>query len=218
MNSECPFCTIPERESLLYEDDLVYLVSTLDLKGHKVRVMVATKRHTTEPTFEELVKAYTVLYDYMNLQGLDEWFICDSTFGRWPDHWHRVSCDLLGTPKELELLAKTSKVKFPLRRIMVGIPAHNEAKHIVQVINEARKYGDVVVYDDGSTDYTADLSRDAGAHVIVGGVNRGYGLALKKLFEYARNCYDILITLDGDGQHDPSEIPLFLSGSLKTYK
>lgn len=116
---ECPFCTIPGREKLLYSDDLVYLVKTLDMKGHAIRVTVATHRHTTDPTFEELTKSYAVLYDYMNSLRLDEWYIVDKTFGRWPDHWHIVSCDALGTPEELILLAKTPKVKFPLRRILI---------------------------------------------------------------------------------------------------
>lgn len=214
--SQCPFCSIPEREELLYEDDLVFLVPTLDMKGHKIRIMIATKRHTTEPTFHELTTAFAVLFDYMNALSLDEWYLVDSIFGRWPDHWHYVICDKFGTTEELELFAKTPKVKFPLRRVMIGIPTFNEEKNIANVIVEARKYGAVVVYDDGSTDKTVELSNEAGAHVIMGEVNRGYGVAIKRLFEYAQANYDILITLDGDGQHDPSEIPLFLSSLFKS--
>ncbi len=208
---DCPFCTIPDREELLYSDDLVYLVKTLDTKGHEVRVTVATRRHTTEPTFEELTKAYSVLYDYMDLQCLDEWYIVDKTFGRWPGHWHIVSCDALGTPEELELLAKTPKVMFPLKRVLIGIPAHNEEEHIMGVVAEAKKYGDVMVYNDGSTDHTADVALKAGAKLLMGTENRGYGYALRELFERARCGYDVLITLDSDGQHDPSEIPHFLA-------
>lgn len=210
-SGECPFCTIPSREELLYSDDLVYLVKTLDMKGHKVRVTVATQRHTTEPTFEELTKSYSVLYDYMNALRLDEWYICDKTFGRWPDHHHLVACDALGTPEELELLAKTPKVKFPLRRIMIGIPAYNVDENIAEVVMEAKKHGDVVVYNDGSTNHTTPGAHNAGAKVLVGTENRGYGFALQRLFYHARHGYDVLITLDGDGQHNPSEIPLFLS-------
>ncbi len=208
---QCPFCTIPEREDLLYEDELVYLVSTLDMKGHKARVMIATQRHTTEPTFEELTTAYAALFDYMNSLCLDEWYIADSTFGRWPDHWHYVACDALGTPEELELLGKTPKVKFPLRRIMIGIPAYNVDENIAEVVMEAKKHGDVVVYNDGSTNHTTSEALNAEAEVLVGLGNRGYGFALQNLFNHARCGYDVLITLDGDGQHDPSEIPLFLS-------
>lgn len=211
-SSECPFCTIPDREVLLYSDDLVYLVPTLDMKGHKVRVTVATHRHTTEPTFEELTKIYSVLYDYMDSLRLDEWYIVDKTFGRWPDHHHIVSCDGLGTPEELELLAKTPKVKFPLRRIMIGIPAFNVDEDIAEVVMKSREHGDVVVYNDGSTDHTAPEALKAGAKVLGTEENRGYGFGLRNLFEHAEhNNYDVLITLDGDGQHDPSEIPLFLS-------
>lgn len=208
---QCPFCTIPEREDLLYEDKLVYLVPTLDMKGHKIRVMIATRRHTTEPTFEELTTAYAALFNYMSSLHLDEWYIVDSTFGRWPDHCHYIACDALGTPEELILFAKTPKVRFPLRRIMIGIPAYNVDESIAEVIMEAKKHGDVVVYNDGSTDQTTLEASKVGAEVLVGTENRGYGVGLRNLFEYARHSYDILITLDGDGQHDPSEIPLFLS-------
>ena len=211
MSAKCPFCTIPEREDLLYEDELVYLAPTLDMKGHTIRVMIATHRHTTDPTFEELTTAYAALLDYMNSLRLDEWYIADSTFGRWPDHWHYVACDAIGTPEELELLGKTPKVKFPLRRIMIGIPAYNVDKNIAEVVAEAIKHGDVVVYNDGSTDHTTDEARGAGAKVLIGKENRGYGIGLQKLFEHARPSYDVLLTLDGDGQHDPSEIPRFLS-------
>ena len=218
MAENCPFCTIPQRELLFYSDEHVYLVKTKDMKGHKHRVTVATHRHTTQPTFEELTKAYSVLYDYMNQQGLEEWYIVDRTFGRWPDHWHLVSCCGEGTQKELVQLAATPKVQYPLQsfafypgKIMIGIPAYNEEENIAQIVKKAKKYGEVYVYNDLSTDKTEDKALDAGARIICDTEGKGYGHALSCLFDVARAGYDALITLDGDGQHNPDEIPRFLS-------
>lgn len=97
-------------------------------------------------------------------------------------------------------------------KVLIGIPALNEEKHISNLIKEANQFGDVCVFDDGSTDSTVKTAKDSGAFVITEypPINRGYGFALQSLFARARNGYDVLITLDGDGQHDPSEIPRFL--------
>lgn len=94
---------------------------------------------------------------------------------------------------------------------MIGIPAKNEAKTIAEIVKKSLPFGDVVVLNDGSTDETRNLAIEAGAQVLGNGDNRGYGFALRNLFDYARKQhYDILITLDGDGQHDPEEIPEIL--------
>lgn len=211
---KCPLCTIPLNEKLLYEDDEVYLVHTKDLKGHKVRVLVATKRHTANPNFREQVIADVVLVDYMNnlMRGQD-WYIVDSTHATYPDHWHRVACD---TPSEDEsdpLFTKTPKVHFPLKeeKILIGIPAYNEEKTLPSVLEKATKYGDVIVVNDGSTDNTSMIAARGRAQVLIHDNNQGYGSSINELFHIAkqRNC-DVLITLDADGQHNPSEIPNFL--------
>ncbi|MBW2671977.1 MAG: glycosyltransferase family 2 protein [Deltaproteobacteria bacterium] len=220
MSESCPFCTIPTREHLLYNDSLVYLVRTKDMKGHKHRVTVATHRHASEPNFHELTRAYAVLYHYMSKLGLREWCIVDRTYARWPDHWHLVACDAYtDDPEEHDLLEKTPKVTFPLDDftyfhgyVMIGIPTHNEAAHIEEVVRKARPYGEVVVFDDSSTDGTSDIALRAGARVLRAPAGRGYGFALKNLFAHAREYgYDALVTLDGDGQHDPGEIPRLLT-------
>lgn len=92
---------------------------------------------------------------------------------------------------------------------MVGIPAYNEEKHIARVVCEARKYCDrVVVVDDGSKDRTAEVASRAGAEVLVHPENYGKGQALRDLFLYAEQIgAEILVTMDGDEQHDASEIP-----------
>ena len=93
--------------------------------------------------------------------------------------------------------------------VIVGIPAFNEAETVGAVVTEARNYADaVVVVDDGSSDDTADVSRQAGATVIEHERNRGYGHGLKTLFEYAdSHDVDSLVILDADGQHEPRDIP-----------
>jgi len=67
------------------------------------------------------------------------------------------------------------------------------------------------VVDDGSIDETARRASIAGATVLPNGHNQGKGAALQAGFKHAiEQGYDFVITLDGDGQHDPDELPLFL--------
>ncbi len=91
------------------------------------------------------------------------------------------------------------------------IPAYNEEQYIQDVIKKSLPHVDsVIVCDDGSTDNTAKLAKDAGA-IVISQKNQGYGAAIATLFEYARNQNaQIMITLDGDGQHNPDQIPLLI--------
>jgi glycosyltransferase involved in cell wall biosynthesis len=94
-------------------------------------------------------------------------------------------------------------------RILVCIPAYNEASSIADIIKRASNYAsEVVVYDDGSSDTTAEIADAAGASVIRNSKNKGYGVAIRRLFEVAaeKNA-DVMVTLDSDGQHNPDEIP-----------
>jgi len=69
----------------------------------------------------------------------------------------------------------------------------------------------VIVCDDGSTDNTAKLAKNAGA-IVISQKNQGYGAAIATLFDYARKeNAQIMITLDGDGQHNPDQIPLLIN-------
>ena len=97
-------------------------------------------------------------------------------------------------------------------KICAVIPAFNHESTILKVVKKTRHQIDhVVVIDDGSTDNTARLAEDAGAHVIRVSKNRGKGNALSISFRYAlANDFDAIITLDADLQHDPSEIPKFI--------
>ena len=92
--------------------------------------------------------------------------------------------------------------------IIAGIPALNEEKIIAQVILGAQKHADlVVVCDDGSSDLTSEVAARFGAIVVRHETNLGYGSALQSLFKKARDLNaNVLVTLDADGQHDPSEI------------
>ncbi|MGD6934228.1 MAG: glycosyltransferase family 2 protein [Candidatus Bathyarchaeia archaeon] len=93
--------------------------------------------------------------------------------------------------------------------VVVGIPAFNEERAIARIIIEAQKFADaVVVCDDGSSDLTANIAERLGAEVARHPQNMGYGAAIKTLFQRALDFgADVLVTLDGDGQHDASEIP-----------
>ncbi len=99
--------------------------------------------------------------------------------------------------------------EFSESKILAAIPAYNEGPTIGSVVLKARKYADeVVVVDDGSTDDTAEVAELSGAKVLRHEANRGYGSALRSAFEYAReSSVDLLVVLDGDGQHDAAAIP-----------
>lgn len=87
------------------------------------------------------------------------------------------------------------------------IPAYNEELSIGSVVLSTKKYvNHVIVVDDGSTDRTAEIAVLAGAEVIQHPKNLGKGAALKTGFEGTENT-DIIVTIDGDGQHNPQEIP-----------
>jgi glycosyltransferase involved in cell wall biosynthesis len=98
------------------------------------------------------------------------------------------------------------------RPILVLIPAHNEAPRIGAVIEGARVFLPVLVVDDGSTDATAEVATAAGATVVRQHPNQGKGAALRAGFRYALDAgVSGALTLDADGQHDPADVPGFLS-------
>lgn len=96
---------------------------------------------------------------------------------------------------------------------IVCIPAYNEEKTIGNIVKDCLKYADkVIVCDDGSTDNTAEVARKNGAHIIRHEKNLGYGAAIISLFDQTRKeNADMMVTLDGDGQHNPQQIPLLVN-------
>ena len=106
----------------------------------------------------------------------------------------------------------TSKNQKTKPFIVACIPALNEEKTIAQTIEKTRKYVDqIIICDDGSTDNTAELVKQTEAVLLHHEKNMGKGKALQTCFQYILPSKpDIILTLDGDGQHDPDEIPLLL--------
>ena len=95
--------------------------------------------------------------------------------------------------------------------VVITISAYNEEKNLPSVVREARRFGAVVVIDDGSSDNTAIVGENSGAEVVRLPINLGQGMANLTGFRVAlaMDC-DVVIQMDGDGQHNPDEIPKFL--------
>jgi len=98
-------------------------------------------------------------------------------------------------------------------RWLTAIPVYNEAKHLQAVLREVRRYSpEILVVNDGSTDGTGELlAREPGLRLVTHPHNRGYGAALASAFRYAvEQRFDVLVTMDCDGQHEPARIPVLL--------
>ena len=103
-----------------------------------------------------------------------------------------------------------------LMKSLTALPVYNEAKYIDGVLEQVLRYSpDVLVVDDGSTDGTAELlSARSDVARIRHEHNQGYGAALRSAFQYAvENSYDVLVTIDCDGQHEPQRIPEFVAAA-----
>ena len=96
--------------------------------------------------------------------------------------------------------------------LLIIIPVFNESATISDVIKQAREYGDVIVFDDASSDDTREKALEVGAKVVSNDINLGYektlGLGIKAAL--GNQKYSYLVTLDGDGEHNPDDIPRYL--------
>jgi Glycosyltransferases involved in cell wall biogenesis len=102
------------------------------------------------------------------------------------------------------------------KNVLVAIPTYNEEIAIGSIVLKARKHADrVIVIDDGSTDRTAEIAQLAGATVISHRHNEGKGAGIRDAFKFSKRAMaDILVLIDGDGQHDPEEIPQLIGPIL----
>ena len=99
-------------------------------------------------------------------------------------------------------------------RWLTALPVFNEARHVLGVLDQVCRYSpQVLVVDDGSTDETASLlAARTGISVATHPQNRGYGAALITAFHHAVDGdFDVLVTIDCDGQHEPQRIPRFVA-------
>ncbi len=110
------------------------------------------------------------------------------------------------TTKEEHL--KSAKTKRLIPDIIAVIPAYNAEATIKLVVSKVRrKIARCIVVDDGSSDKTGILAKEAGAELLVHISNRGKGAAVKSAFEFLKKQdFKYLILLDADGQHEPGEV------------
>jgi glycosyltransferase involved in cell wall biosynthesis len=106
----------------------------------------------------------------------------------------------------------------PVKKRIAIVPALNEAASIGRVIKEIRSADsdfEVLVVDDGSDDGTGAIAAAAGARVLRLPFNLGIGGAVQTGYRYAlANGFDIAVQIDGDGQHDPSQLGILLAPLL----
>ena len=112
------------------------------------------------------------------------------------------------------LQGPASRQRTPLKTLAI-VPALNEESSVGRVVEEIRAFDPdvaVLVVDDGSTDRTAFVAEATGAHVLRLPFNLGIGGAMQTGFRYAfENGFAVAVQVDGDGQHDPAELPKLLA-------
>lgn len=98
-----------------------------------------------------------------------------------------------------------------MAKVLVTITAYNEERNIEHVLERISKDYDVLLVDDGSSDRTVEFAKKHGCKVAVHPINLGQGPAVITSFKIGiMEGYDVIIEMDGDGQHNPQEIPKFL--------
>ena len=118
--------------------------------------------------------------------------------------------------KDQNRLIIHSKNHRPDKYSLAVVPCYNEEATIGSVVLKTKRHVDeVLIVDDGSTDDTVKIAKEAGATVISHKTNKGKSSGIKTGFKYAVNKnFDYVVTIDGDGQHNPSEIPTVLGNIM----
>ncbi len=105
----------------------------------------------------------------------------------------------------------TPRYSAGVHRVLVIIPAWNEQESVGSTVHEVRRANpdvDILVVDDGSSDATAAVARQAGAEVCRLPFNLGVGGAMRAGYRSAMSGdYDVAVQIDADGQHDPRYLP-----------
>jgi len=118
-------------------------------------------------------------------------------------------------PATLEQPPRPTPTSGQSQRVLVVVPAYNEAQTVAAVLGEIRRALPgvaVVVVDDGSDDGTADICRRLNVECLVLPFNLGVGGAMRTGFLYAqRGDFDVVVQIDADGQHDPAFAPAMLA-------
>src|SRR5437588_8776583 len=126
---------------------------------------------------------------------------------------HMAELAEVPVPPSGEILAQLGELKR-----IASVPSLNEEASVGRVIDEIRAFDpgfDIVVVDDGSIDRTAGIAADRGAHVVRLPFNLGIGGAVQTGYRFAfEHAYDFAVQIDGDGQHDPAQLPAILEPVL----
>lgn len=122
----------------------------------------------------------------------------------------------LSMGKQLRTVPRKALANHNKPKVVAAIPCLDEERFIGAVVQQTKPWvSQVYVVDDGSSDQTAQVAESAGALVMRHLKNLGPGSATRTCLDLARKAdADILVTLDGDGQHDPREIGIMLSPLL----
>jgi len=124
----------------------------------------------------------------------------------------------MATSLDKEFITKSNRTLDQSKKtVVICIPAFNEEKNIAKLIIDIKKYSDkIIVIDDGSSDYTPKIAKEMGVDLIQHKKNLGKGAALRSGFLHAMTYSpDVVVTIDADGQHDPSYIPKIIEPILK---
>jgi len=128
--ANCPLCRIPEKE-VLTDFDRWRLVRAKNLKGHRERLMLVSKRHSKQLDEGSIGEAYLLLNSIgQRFFGYaDKWAIFESDFATIPDHWHRIASDLDVSADDFQQILKTSRTVISNRGEKINRVFPDEKNH-----------------------------------------------------------------------------------------